>query len=148
MRWSLAVGLCLLAGSAAAATLSPVDQKFHMLGFVSVSAPQLGLTCNVRIEGRVDANGLARVSYANIKSANGCMKVSFSGLPWKFSATGTGTGKIGKVIIDGPLTACGPRTVPVEISGAGEISFNNVTMPGKCSISGSLQSTPAISTVQ
>lgn len=147
MKIVVSMVLSCVAGSTVAASLSPAHQNFHMVGDTSINSPDLVVNCMARLEGRIDSKGVGEITFANFKNTNvNCPdKTRLEGLPWKFRATGLGAGKIEGVTITVLLkTYCGPSTIPVHIGNGGIVSFDSAHMNGKCSFTGSLQSTPPI----
>jgi hypothetical protein len=127
-------------------TLSPAGATFWAAGPLTVTVATFQELCNTELKVDVHKNGVGGVVFVNFRKGESSRPFPVD-LPWKFKATGNGKGKILGVAFTAFGATCGPSTIPVQISGAGVITFNNVSLAGGCMLNGSMNTTPPITTV-
>jgi hypothetical protein len=136
------------ANSASAFKLSPPSTKFKASGSTSLTKSGVTVPCTANFVGKTSAKGTGKITGASFTGSSTCTAIQATGLPWQAKAISATTANINNVSVNaGPLGTCGPSTVPVQISGSGAITFNNVVLTGGCSVSGTVQSTPAVTIV-
>ena len=141
------IAMVFVVETASAYTLVPTRTPFAAIGGIDMIGPGLAEACSIKLLGRVYGKGVGEINFANIETGVGCPKQNKStGLPWKFKATAMSKGKLFGVDIVGPGVNCGPSTIPVKIGTTGVVTFNNVSMLGGCTVSGSMQTNPQITT--
>jgi hypothetical protein len=136
-----------LAGPAAAYHLIPLNTSFTGTGSTSATKNGVSLACKATFHGHVDANGVGWVDDGSFKNGDlGCTAVSLSNLPWKSTANKATKVKILNATFSSPIGNCGPGTVQVRVKN-GVISFTDVPLPGGCTVSGKIKTSPALSIV-
>lgn len=137
-----------VANSAVAAYhLSPEGTHFKGTGQTSATKNGVTLTCNAVFHGSVNANGIGHVTSGSFSGALGCSSVTLSNLPWKAKAVSATEADIYNVTFQSPIGNCGPGTLPTTVNN-GTITFTNQALPGGCTVSGNITTTPAISIVK
>ena len=144
-----AVGLVSfgLANSASAAgfKFSPANTKFTGTGPTSATLGGVTLACTGTLKGSTNKAGVGKVTGGSFTGAFGCSSVTFTGVPWKMTATSATTATIVGVDFTTPLGSCGPGNLVVQLTG-GVFSYNGPF--DQCSnITLSLKTTPTLSIV-
>jgi len=147
-----AVGLASLglfgAANASGFKLSPPSTKFTGTGPSSATTTSgISLSCTANFKGSTNATGIGKITGGSFTGALGCSAVTLGNLPWKAEALTATTGEILNVAFDSPIGNCGPGTVPASLSGAGVISFDDTTLKGCSSVTGTITTKPAITVV-
>jgi hypothetical protein len=123
----LAVGLVSLGAASGVAAkgfkLSPASTKFVGTGPTSATLNGLTLACTGTLKGQTSATGVGKVTGGSFKGATGCTSVTFSGTPWKMTATTASTATTVGVDFSTPIGSCGPANLVIGLSG-GVFSYN------------------------
>jgi hypothetical protein len=132
---------------AAAWHLSPPG-KFTGDGKTSATKNGISLPCIAHFTGLVNKRGIGYVTGGSFKDDGkiGCATVSLQGLPWKAVATTCCKVVIHNVTFHSTIGDCGPGNLPVHASG-GVISFKAVPLPGGCTVTGKITTSPTVSIV-
>lgn len=132
--------------ASAAFELNPESTSFTGTGTTSATKNGITLMCNATFKGKVNSAGVGKVTGGSFSGQVGCSSVGLSNLPWKSVAINATQVKIHNVTFTSPIGNCGPGNLTVGLSG-GVISFNNQALPGGCTVSGSITTTPSLSIV-
>jgi hypothetical protein len=146
-----AVGLVSFgfASSASAAKagfkFSPASTKFTATGPTSATLNGTTLACTGKLSGATNKAGAGTVTGGSFTGALGCSSVTFTGTPWKMTATTATTATIAGVEFTTPLGSCGPANLVVTLK-AGTFTYNGKF--DQCSnITLTLKTTPTLSIV-
>jgi len=131
---------------AAAYHLTPEGTSFTGTGKTSATKNGVSLPCKANFTGHVDSNGIGWVDGGTFTGQVGCSTVKLINLPWKSVAKAATRVKILNVTFSSPIGDCGPGTIPVKLVN-GNITFNTVAMPGGCTVSGKITTSPTLSIV-
>ena len=131
---------------AAAYEFRPLSTSFTGTG--TTSATKLGITlkCNATINGKVDSVGVGQITSGSFSGALGCSSVGLQGLPWKALAVSKTGATIYKVTFTSPIGNCGPGNLKTTLKN-GVVTFTNRSLPGGCTVSGKLTTSPKLSIV-
>lgn len=124
--------------------LIPENTKFTGKGNTSATKSGITLKCTADFGGDVDGTGTGYVNSGSFTGELGCSSVTLKNLPWKSVAVGKSAVHIENVTFDSPIGNCGPGTIAVKLA-SGIISFSNVQLPGNCTISGRITTSPKLS---
>jgi hypothetical protein len=132
---------------AAAYHLSPAG-NFTGDGNTSATKNGISLPCKAHFTGKVNSRGVGYVTGGSFKENGkiGCVSVRLQNLPWKALAKSATKVKIYNVTFSSPIGNCGPGDLPVHSSG-GVITFKAVPLPGGCTVSGKITTTPTVNIV-
>lgn len=131
--------------NAAGFKFSPASTKFVGKGPTSATLNGVTLACTGTLKGSTNAQGVGKVTGGSFTGALGCSSVTFTGTPWKMTATTATTATIVGVDFTTPLGSCGPANLVVTLTG-GVFSYNGAF--DQCSnIQLSLKTTPTVSIV-
>ena len=131
--------------TAAGFKFSPASTKFTGTGPTSATLNGTTLSCTGTLKGQTNKAGVGKVTGGSFTGMFGCSSVTFTGVPWKMTATSATTATIVGVDFTTPLGSCGPGNLVVQLTG-GVFSYNGPF--DQCSnISLSLKTTPTISIV-
>lgn len=133
---------------AAAYHLNPEGANFTGTGTTSATKNGITLPCKAKFTGKVTSTGVGFVTSGSFtdNGSIGCTSVQLSGLPWKSVAVGASRVNIYKVTFTSPIGNCGPGTLPVALKN-GVIRFTTVPLPGGCTVSGAITTSPKLSIV-
>lgn len=136
-----------LATQADAYKLSPPSTRFTASGPTSLTANGVTLSCTSTFKGHTTAKGHAKISYFSATGELGCSTLVGT-MPWTAKAISATTVAFSNVEVSLPgVVTCGPGTVDGTDSSTGVVSFNATLNPGNCAVSGTVQSSPAITIV-
>lgn len=124
----------------------PLNTNFTGSGTTSATKNGVTLKCNAKFTGDVDGQGLGHIKSGSFSGQLGCSSVGLKNLPWKAQAVSKTGGNIYNVTFTSPIGNCGPGTLPVTLQN-GVITFNNKSLPGGCTVSGSITTSPKLSIV-
>ena len=144
--FSLVVAASVAAtGSALAFSFSPAPKSFFALGTLALGNQQTSIKCDVSLKGKVNKSGVAKIDSLFFSGAqSACANTTATGLPWKTLASSATLGKIVGFGYTGAfLGTCGPGTVPFTDSASGAWTLAG-SIPGGCSVNGTLNTTPPI----
>jgi hypothetical protein len=132
---------------AAAYHLNP-QGNFTGDGDTSATKNGVSLPCKAHFTGSITRTGVGYVKSGSFKDngAVGCTSVKLTNLPWKSTAVSATRAKIFNVTFTSPIGNCGPGTLPTTLKN-GVISFTAVPLPGGCTVSGKITTSPTISIV-
>ena len=131
--------------NAAGFKFSPASTKFVGKGPTSATLNGVTLACTGTLKGSTNAQGVGKVTGGSFTGAFVCSSVTFTGVPWKMTATTATTATIVGVDFTTPLGSCGPANLVVNLSG-GVFTYNGPF--DQCSnIQLSLKTTPTLSIV-
>ena len=130
----------------AAYELNPESTNFTGTGTTSATKNGITLKCNASFTGSVDANGVGSITGGSFSGQLGCSSVGLSGLPWKALAISATKVKIFGVTFTSPIGNCGPGNLKTTLK-AGVIKFTNQPLPGSCTVSGKITTSPTLSIV-
>jgi hypothetical protein len=126
--------------------LIPEGQSFTGTGKTSATKNGITLACKAKFQGNVDNNGVGSITAGTFSGELGCSSVGLSGLPWKAVAKGATKVTISNVTFTSPIGNCGPGNLVVKLAN-GVISFKNLPLPGGCTVSGKITTSPTVSIV-
>lgn len=133
--------------TASAFKLSPPSTSFTGSGNTSLTKSGITVPCTANFTGSINARGVGKVTGATFTGSATCQAISATGLPWKVAAKTASTAKFSAVSVSTPLGNCGPSALTVGDNGTGLVTFTNQILSGGCSVSGSVQTTPAVTIV-
>ncbi|MDR3507317.1 MAG: hypothetical protein P4L64_05390 [Caulobacteraceae bacterium] len=143
--------LALTAQAVAAATLSPINTCFTGAGDTSFSKRGIAIGCHGRFTGDIDSTGIGHIVTVSFTPGSAlCGVINTKNLPWNTTAStaisgGGGTASIAGVAVNTAFGNCGPSTVPISIDKGGQITISKATLPGGCTVTATIQTTPPIS---
>lgn len=129
---------------AAAYHLEPKGTSFTGTGNTQATKNGITLPCKAKFQGHVDAKGIGFVDSGSFTGQVGCTSVGLGGLPWKSVAKSATKVTITNVSFTSPIGNCGPGNLPVKIID-GKIRFKDVPLPGGCTVTGVISTSPAVS---
>ncbi|MBA3810912.1 MAG: activator of alkane oxidation [Caulobacteraceae bacterium] len=138
-----------LAGQASAFSLSPKNTNFTASGPTSLTANGITLACTSTFTGKTNKKGTGKITGFSAVGQPGCTSVVGSNFPWNAKATSATNIKFTNVQVGIPSFGinCGPGTVNSTDNASGQVTFNATLNPGNCQVSGTVQSSPAITIV-
>jgi len=149
MKAVIALAACtMLAGTAPAAAyhLIPENSTFTGTGKTSATKNGVSLPCKANFTGHVDKKGIGYVDSGTFSGQVGCSTVGLANLPWKSVARSATRVVILNVQFTSPIGDCGPGSLKVRLSD-GVISFKNQSLPGGCTVTGKITTSPTVSIV-
>ncbi len=132
--------------TAAAYHLTPESTSFTGTGTTSATKNGVTLSCTANFTGKVGATGVGKITGGTFSGALGCSSVTLQNLPWTSKAVSATNVKISNVTFASPIGNCGPGALKVTLKG-GVVSFTNLALPGGCTVSGSITTSPTLSIV-
>jgi hypothetical protein len=135
-----------LAAPALASSFTPTNAFFTAVGPVTITTPQGTMQCTVTFVAVTTGGGEVEFLNASLNgSDDNCFENSFAGNPWYVTAIGTRQGKILAVSGFGAVfSPCGPGALPFSADNKTSVwTLKNATLPGNCTVSGSLTISPA-----
>ena len=137
-----------IAGTAPAFAYHLIPESSDFTGSGKTSATKNGITlkCNANFTGNVNRKGVGLITGGSFTGAVGCSSVGLGGLPWKSVATSATKIKIVNVSFTSPIGDCGPGNLVVKLS-SGVITFKGKALPGGCTVSGTVTTSPTLSIV-
>lgn len=135
-----------IVNTAAAYHLSPESTKFTGTGTTSATVNGVTLSCNASFNGKTTATGVGKITGGSFSGALGCSSVTLSNLPWKAKAVSATAVKIKNVTFQSPIGNCGPGTLKTTLKN-GVVSFTNQPLPGGCTVTGNITTSPTLSIV-
>jgi hypothetical protein len=135
-----------LATPALASLYTPRNTNFSAIGPVTITTQQGVMNCTVTFQGVTTGRGELEFINASFNgSEDACFENSFVGNPYYVPANGTKRGKILGVSGFGSLLgSCGPGNLPFVAGKTGVWTLKKTTLPGGCTVSGSVTTSPAI----
>jgi hypothetical protein len=132
---------------AAAFHLSPTG-NFTGEGKTSATKNGVTLPCIAHFTGKVTTAGVGYVTSGTFTDNGGigCTSVKLSHLPWRAVAVNARRARIANVTFTSPIGNCGPGYLPVALKN-GVIRFTTVALPGGCTVSGTITTSPKVSIV-
>ncbi len=109
--------------NAAGFKFSPPSTKFTATGPTSATLNGVTLPCTGTLKGSTTATGVGKVTGGSFTGQIGCSSVTFTGVPWKMTATTATTATIFGVDFSTPLGSCGPANLVVQLTG-GVFTYN------------------------
>ena len=149
MKAVIALAACtMLLGTmpAAAYHLIPENSDFTGTGKTSATKNGVTLPCTANFTGHVDKKGRGYVDSGTFSGQVGCSTVGLANLPWKGAVKSATKMVIENVQFTSPIGDCGPGNLKVKLSD-GVISFKNQPLPGGCTVTGKITTTPTLSIV-
>jgi hypothetical protein len=145
---ALSVATFGLATQADAFRLSPASTKITIKGPTSLTANGVTLSCTSTFKGKTTAKGKGKITSFSATGETGCTSIVGSNFPWSARATPATNVLISNVAVSIPgLVSCGPGSVNASDNASGQFVFNATLNPGNCMVSGTVQSTPAVTIV-
>ena len=138
-----------LATQADAFKLSPPSTNFTAQGTTTLTSPGFPpLTCTSTFSGKTTATGRGKITGFSAVGDPGCNLIT-AALPWGARAISATKIKFTNVSVSIAAFGiqCGPGTVVAHDNANGQVTFNATLQPGNCMVSGTVQSTPAITIV-
>jgi hypothetical protein len=135
-----------LAAPALASSFTPTNAYFSAVGPVTITTPQGTMQCTVTFVAVTTGGGEVEFLNASLNgSADSCFENSFAGNPWYVTAKGTRQGKILAVSGFGNIfSPCGPGALAFTADNNTSVwTLEATTLPGNCTVSGSLTISPA-----
>lgn len=132
---------------AAAFHLNPENTTFTGKGKTSATKNGISLPCKANFKGHVDQNGVGFVDSGSFKGQIGCSSVTLANLPWEADATGKKTVILRNVQFSTPIGDCGPGDLETKLV-KGVIKFTADPLPGGCTVSGKITTSPTVSIVK
>ncbi len=130
---------------AAGFKFSPASTAFTGTGPTSATLNGTTLACTAKLKGATNKAGVGKVTGGSFTGEFGCSSVTFSGTPWKMTATTATTATIYGVDFSTPLGSCGPANLVVTLK-SGTFTYNGPF--DQCSnIQLTLKTTPTLSIV-
>ena len=126
--------------------LIPESATFDGTGKTSATKSGVTLPCTADLQGSVDSKGRGSVTGGSFSGQVGCSSVGLLGTPWKALAKTATTAVISNVEFSSPIGNCGPGNLKVKVKN-GKITFKNAPLPGGCTISGTIKTSPTLSIV-
>ena len=124
----------------------PLSTNFTGTGTTSATKNGVTLKCNATFQGNVNASGVGSITSGTFTGALGCSSVGLQGLPWKAAAVSKTGAIIYKVTFTSPIGNCGPGNLKTTLKN-GVVTFSNRSLPGGCTVSGNVKTSPKLSIV-
>ena len=160
-----AVSLVLaLAVSAAAATpvfavtvsradgkpMNPNGEPFSVSGTTSLTSPVANANCTATFNGTITSGGIVNITSTQFVAGDvlcGAIQGSAtSNTPWTGQADTTTQLSINNVAVTAPFVSCGPtKVVGAWDNPSSSLTFNNASLDGGCTVTGTVTSSPAFS---
>lgn len=133
---------------AAAYHLSPKSTKFTGTGNTSATKNGISLPCKAHFTGNTSSTGVGHITGGSFTDTTkvGCTAVKLINLPWKALAKTATKVVIYNVEFSSPIGNCGPGNLPTILKN-GVVTFTDVPLPGGCTVSGKITTTPKVSVV-
>lgn len=147
---SLGAATLSFATQAEASKLSPPSTHFYAVGQFTLTQNGVTLTCTeARFSGDTNKKGKGHITAFSASGQTNCYSLVGSDLPWPMIVDKYGVIKFLNVQFGNSRLGinCGPGTVRATDNGSGAFTFHDVLYPGRCIISGMVQSTPPITIV-
>ena len=139
-----ALACASVAGSAQALSFSPAPTSFTASGVLYLTGQQASTKCEVSLKGKVTKKGVVNINSLSFKGSSQCTGTAATALPWKALASGPTLGKILNFGFAGSFFGtCGPGSVPFTDNSSGVWTLAG-SIPGGCSVNGTLSTSPAI----
>lgn len=132
--------------ASAAYEFNPENTSFTGTGMTSATKNGITLKCNATFKGKVDVNGVGHVTSGSFTGQVGCSSVTLGNLPWKSLAISATKARIYNVKFNSPIGNCGPGNLTTTLKN-GVVSFTNQPLPGGCTVSGNITTSPKLSIV-
>ena len=145
---SLGFSTLAAAGGGVGEVFSPKSAAFTAMGSFGLTQNGVTDSCAAHLRGSTDPKGHAKLTAARFTGSTACAAIQRWGMPWRGKPDSSDTAVISGVSLSGPTGLCGPGSVLVAVndSGTWTIAGNDV-LPGGCTVTGTLQTTPAITIV-
>lgn len=126
--------------------LSPRSTSFTASGPTSLTANGITLACTSTFTGATDSKGKGSITGFSATGQTGCTSVVGSNFPWTAKAMSSTTIRFSNVQVGIPTVGinCGPGNITATDNASGSVHFNATLNPGACMVSGTVQSSPAI----
>lgn len=125
--------------------LIPENTNFTGSGRTSATVNGITLKCAASLTGSVDNTGVGSITGGSFTGQLGCSSVQLTNLPWTATAATRFTVRITNVTFSTPIGDCGPGTLTVKLGQRGYFSWTNASLPGGCTISGHILTSPKLS---
>jgi hypothetical protein len=143
----VALALCLAAAVPAvhAASIGPAG-AFTASGPTALKNNGIPVLCNATFTGTVFPDGTAQITAASFKGGLICGGIRGAKLPWRVNAPSTREIVLAGVSVTTPLGPCNAAEMRASSDSAtGELTFNDAQLAPKCSMTGTLTTTPQLS---
>lgn len=128
--------------------LSPTSTSFTGTGNTSATKNGISLPCKAHFTGNTSRTGVGHITGGSFQNTTkiGCTAVKLINLPWKALAKTRTKVIIYNVEFSSPIGNCGPGNLPTRLK-SGVVTFTDVPLPGGCTVSGKIKTSPTVSIV-